>query len=72
MLQSLDNGIGQEAQTTENQSKSEGDLSVDAMADTASENEEISTHSSKSNCCPTTYGINIEIDNKLHWSKSPR
>ncbi|KAM6064194.1 uncharacterized protein LJ206_013137 [Theristicus caerulescens] len=48
MLPSIDNGIGQEAKTTRNQSKSEGQLSVDAIADTASEKEEISTHSSKS------------------------
>jgi len=46
MLQSTDNSIGQEAKTTRNQSKSEGELSVGAIDDTASE--EITTHSSKS------------------------
>lgn len=71
-LQRLDNSIGQEAKTTRNQSKSEGELSVHVIVDTASEKEEISTHSSKSNCCPTRYNIKMELQNKLRCSNIPR
>lgn len=41
MSQSPDNHTGQEAKTTRNQSKSEGESSIDATADTAPEKEEI-------------------------------
>lgn len=61
VLPSLFNSIAQEAKTTGNQSKSEGEFTTDAIADTASGKGEISTHSSKSNCCSTMYGINMEI-----------
>uniref|UniRef100_A0A8C4K7K2 Uncharacterized protein n=1 Tax=Dromaius novaehollandiae TaxID=8790 RepID=A0A8C4K7K2_DRONO len=62
MLQSLDKSLGQEVKTRRNQSKSDGKLS-----ESASEKEEISTRSSKSNCYPTADGIKTEVHHsKLH------
>uniref|UniRef100_A0A8B9P9B5 Uncharacterized protein n=1 Tax=Apteryx owenii TaxID=8824 RepID=A0A8B9P9B5_APTOW len=55
MLQSTDKSLGQEVKTRRNQSKSDGKLSVDAIAESASEKEEISTHGEKKNLPITEY-----------------
>lgn len=61
MVQATDKCSGQEVKTTRNQSKAESKLNTEAAAGTAPE--EISAHSSKSNCS-TTHGSKTEIRNK--------
>ncbi|XP_062442074.1 uncharacterized protein LOC134145998 [Rhea pennata] len=71
MLQSIDNSLSQEVKTRRNQSKYDGKLSVDAIVESTSEKEEISTCSSKSNCYPTADGIKTEIyHSKLHSTQT--